>query len=48
MIDISTVETIPSDLDFIGLVTEAPKAAKVAPTVILEAFKANKGTAMMR
>jgi hypothetical protein len=44
MIDLNTVETIPSDLDFIGLITETPKAAKVTPTAILEAFKAIKGT----
>ena len=45
MIDINTVTTIPSDLDFLGL-TETPKAkpVKVAPTAILEAFKAIKGT----
>lgn len=43
MIDINAVETIPADLDFMGLVTE-PVTAKVTPATITTAFKAIKGT----
>lgn len=44
MIDINTVETIPSDLDFLGLEPVKVKVTKPAPLAILEAFKAIKGT----
>lgn len=42
MIDLNTVETIPSDL--IPLFAEPAKAAKPTPAAITEAFKAIKGT----
>ena len=44
MIDLNNVETIPSDLDFIGLDPVPVKKAKVTPTLITETFKARKGT----
>jgi hypothetical protein len=44
MIDINNVETIPSDLDFMGLTVTAPEPVKLTPTVVTEIFKARKGT----
>lgn len=44
MIDINNVETIPSDLDFIGLTAPTKVEVKVTPKLITEQFKAIKGT----
>ena len=42
MIDINTVETIPSDI--MGMFGEEAPAPKLTPAVVTEIFKARKGT----